>query len=114
MENDKKTSFQAHVLRTAILARMLEKGSHFLDIKSQLSTLLEDSFISLDASSSKPCTDFEEFVKQLIRTDDVGCKDHPSKILARMQFFLTGKWTINLVKKLEMELHALKTFWVAA
>ena len=104
--NQQKTVFQAQLLRTAILARLLEEGeSHFLDIKAQLSETLEDSFTSSEITTG-------QFIEQLIETD--APEAEPEEILNRIQPFLSGKLAIRLIKKLEWDLHALKKFWAAA
>ncbi|MBU1852080.1 MAG: hypothetical protein KJ995_06745, partial [Candidatus Omnitrophica bacterium] len=104
--NRQKTVFQAQLLRTAILARILEEGGkHFLAIRAQLSETLEDSFSSEEITTG-------QFIEQLIKTDTPGAA--PEEILNRIQPFLSGRLAISLIEKLEWGLRALKAFYASA
>lgn len=106
VDDSKKTVYQAKLLMTAILARIIEKGdSHYLDMKTLLMDMLADTFSSDDVNIS-------EFIDKM--ADSSESDTTPEGIVERVGYFLSGIHAINLVKQLEIELRAIQEFWTYA
>ncbi|MFH1846587.1 MAG: hypothetical protein ABH869_03430 [Candidatus Omnitrophota bacterium] len=102
----RKTAYQAQMLMTAVLARLLEKGSaHELDIRVFLTDMLSDSFPLQGVKIG-------DFLDRLSQTEDQTTS--VKKITNRMKYFLADVGAISLIKSLEIELRALKLFWTFA
>lgn len=105
-DNKQKSVYQAKLLMTAILARLLEKGdSHFLDIKALLSDMLKNTFASDNINIG-------EFIDKMAVIEDQDTS--VEEIIKRVKYFISDIRAISLIKKLEIELRAIQEFWTYA
>lgn len=105
-DTGRRTAYQAQVLMTAILARLIEKGdSHYLDVKTVLADMLENSFPS-------NVVDVNEFIERLAATEDETTDRYD--IAERVRYFTDDIRAISLIKNLEIELRAIQEFWTYA
>jgi hypothetical protein len=104
LPDDRRTIMQAQLIRRAILARLVDNTARSLPIEQQLEKSLEGAF---DTD-----IDVQDFIESLIETEQT---EHTSlTILARIHPFLSEKWAINLLKKLDWELRVMRQFWTYA
>ena len=103
---EQETVFQAHLLMTSIIARLLEQGQdHFVDMRSLLTNMLEGSFHSMNI-------DEDVFVQRLLETDKANISTEAT--INRLQYFLDPFKAISLIDKLEIDMRATQEFWTYA
>lgn len=106
VDENRLKAYQAKLIMTAALLRLVDKGdTHYLDIKSLLMDILEDTFWSADV-------DVSDFIDKMA---DSGNSDATSEgILNRVRYFISNIHAVDLVKKLELEIRAMQEFWTYA
>jgi len=103
-DEDRMTVIQARIVMIAILARLLDENRN-LEIKLVLTRMLENSF---EGSG----VDVNDFITRLGAAEDADASAR--SIRERLDYFMSGIRAISLIKKLEIELRALREFWTYA